>query len=95
MAQGSLKATRLCLVRVLQLAACRPYNAIGELQLEEPPTHIRWKAFPLYNLAAFRDPLLVSLEDTMRVAQDMAAQRQLVVPGAIRNDRDGKRHAPF
>jgi hypothetical protein len=77
MAEGVLRAIRMCLVRAIQLAACCPYDSNDTLRSDEDPNYIRWNSFPLNKLEGFSHPLWV--------AQDMAANRKMVVPGAIRN----------
>jgi hypothetical protein len=64
----------------------RPYDSNDTLRSDEDPDYIRWNSFPLYKLEGFSHPLFLSFVDKMRVAQDMAANREMVVPGAIRNE---------
>jgi hypothetical protein len=94
MAQGALKGIRLSLLRAIQLAACRPYDALrklcteelGKLCTEEPPNYIRWKSSPLYKLAVFSHPMFLSFVDKTRVTHNTEAAHQIAIPGLIRNE---------
>jgi hypothetical protein len=87
MAEGALRAIRLRLVRAIQLASSRPYDPItGILRQDSEPMYVQWQLHPLYKLAGFRHPLFLSFASSMKTAQDMAASRQMVVPGAVRNE---------